>query len=59
MNEYDNKMKYKPVYEYTDKRVSVRYELEQKQRKINRLKADKILTKNYFTNSKENKNEIS
>ncbi len=52
-------MKYKPVYEYTDKRVSVRYELEQKQRKINRLKADKILTKNYFTNSKENKNEIS
>jgi hypothetical protein len=52
-------MKHKPIYEYTDKRMSVQYALEQEKRKINRLKADKILTKNYFTNSKENKNEIS
>ena len=52
-------MKHKPIYEYTDKRMSVQYALEQEKRKINRLKADKILNKNYFTNSKENKNEIS
>jgi len=52
-------MKQKPIYEYTDKRMSVQYALEQEKRKKNRLKADKILTKNYFTNSKEIKdNEI-
>jgi hypothetical protein len=52
-------MKHKPIYEYTDKRMSVQYALEQKKRKENRLKANKILTKNYFTNPREVKNEIS
>lgn len=52
-------MRNKPIYEYTDKRASVQYKIEQKKRKINRLEAKKILGKNYFTNPKEIKdNEI-
>ena len=40
----------KPVYEYTDKRASVRYHYEEDKRRRARRLADKLLGKNYFTN---------
>lgn len=43
-------MKNKPVYEYTDKRASLKYQYEQDKRRRARKLADKLLGKNYFTN---------
>lgn len=43
-------MKYKPVLEYSDKRASVKYKIDQAKRKRARTVAEKKLGKNYFTN---------
>jgi hypothetical protein len=45
-------MKRKPVFEYTDKRVSERYAEEQRQRLRERDKAEAKMGQNYFTNNK-------
>jgi hypothetical protein len=42
-----------PVYEYTDKRASVRYAKDQAKRKRARGLAEKLMGKNYFTNMQE------
>jgi len=44
------KLKKKPVYEYSDKRASLKYQYEQDKRRRARKLADKLLGKNYFTN---------
>ena len=46
-------MKNKPIYEYTDKRVSVRHKIEEDKRKRARILASKLMSKNYFTNMQE------
>lgn len=46
-------MKNKPVYEYTDKRASLRYQIEQDNRRRERQRITKIIGKNYFTNKNE------
>tara|TARA_R110002020_G_scaffold9522_5_gene37356 strand:+ start:9150 stop:9326 length:177 start_codon:yes stop_codon:yes gene_type:complete len=51
-------MKYKPVYEYTDKRASERYHHEEDRRKTARKNADKLLGKNYFTNTQSHDETI-
>ena len=43
----------KPVYEYTDKRASERYKIDQAKRKKARELAAKLMGKNYFTNMQE------
>ena len=43
----------KPVYEYTDKRASERYKIDQVKRKRAREIAAKLMGKNYFTNMQE------
>lgn len=45
-------MKRKPVFEYTDKRVSDRYAEEQRQRLKERNIAEEKMGHNYFTNNK-------
>jgi hypothetical protein len=45
-------MKRKPVFEYTDKRVSDRYAEEERQRLRERDKAEEKMGHNYFTNNK-------
>jgi hypothetical protein len=45
-------MKRKPVFEYTDKRVSERYAEEERQRQKQRNEADRKMGSNYFTNTK-------
>jgi len=45
-------MKRKPVFEYTDKRVSDRYAEEQRQRLRERDKVEAKMGQNYFTNNK-------
>ena len=42
-------MRKKPIYEYTDKRMSVRYAIELK---------EKQMGDNYFSNNKEVTNEV-
>lgn len=42
-----------PVYEYTDKRMSVKYFKEQEKRRRARQLAEKRMGKNYFTNMQE------
>jgi hypothetical protein len=42
-----------PVYEYTDKRASVRYAKDQAKRKRAKQLAEKLMGKNYFTNMQE------
>ena len=39
-----------PVYEYSDKRMSVQYAKQQAKRKRARQLAEKLMGKNYFTN---------
>jgi len=51
-------MKKKPIYEYTDKRMSVRYAIELKEKQIARKKAEKQMGNNYFSNNKEVTNEV-
>ena len=46
-------MKRKPIYEYSDKRASVKYAEEQKQRQKVRDEVSKLMGNNYFTNNKE------
>lgn len=46
-------MKNKPIYEYSDKRASLKYQIEQDNRRRARMVVDKILGKNYFTNKNE------
>lgn len=46
-------MKNKPVYEYTDKRASERYKLDQAKRLRARQLAERLMGKNYFTNTQE------
>ena len=46
-------MRRKPIYEYTDKRVSDRYAEEQRQRLRERDKAEEKMGSSYFTNNKE------
>lgn len=46
-------MKRKPVYEYTDKRASETYKIDQAKRKRARERAAKLMGKNYFTNMQE------
>lgn len=43
----------KPVYEYTDKRASERYKLDQAKRAKARRIAAKFMGRNYFTNMQE------
>ena len=45
--------KIKPIYEYTDRRMSVRHKQEEDKRRRARILADKLLGKNYFTNMQE------
>ena len=52
------KMRKKPIYEYTDKRMSVRYAIELKEKQIVRKKAEKQMGDNYFSNNKEVTNEV-
>jgi len=42
-----------PVYEYSDKRMSVKYANQQAKRKRARQLAEKLMGKNYFTNMQE------
>ena len=42
-----------PVYEYTDKRMSVKYAKDQAKRRRARQLAEKLMGKNYFTNMQE------
>ena len=42
-----------PVYEYTDKRASVRYTKDHAKRKRARQLAEKLMGKNYFTKMQE------
>jgi len=42
-----------PVYEYSDKRMSVKHFKEQEKRKRARQLAEKLMGKNYFTNMQE------
>ena len=42
-----------PVYEYTDKRASVRHAKDQAKRRRARQLAEKLMGKNYFTNMQE------
>ena len=42
-----------PIYDYSDKRYSVRLKKQEAKRKIARELAAKILGKNYFTNMQE------
>jgi len=42
-----------PVYEYTDKRASVRYVKDQSKRKRAKELAERLMGKNYFTNMQE------
>jgi hypothetical protein len=51
-------MKRKPVFEYTDKRVSERYAEEQRKRLKERCKAEKVMGHNYFTNNKGELDEV-
>lgn len=46
-------MKRKPIYEYSDKRASVRYAEEERQRQKARDKAEIKMGSSYFTNNKE------
>ena len=46
-------MKNKPTYEYTDKRASVKYKIEQDKRRRALMVAGKLMGKNYFTNMQE------
>ena len=49
-----NKMGVKnPIYEYTDKRYSVRHKQQEAKRKRARQLAAKMLGRNYFTNMQE------
>ena len=50
-------MKRKPIYEYTDRRMSVEYALFVKELKKARGKAAQLMGNNYFTNTKEIVNE--
>ena len=45
-------MKRKPVFEYTDKRVSERYAEEERKRQKQRNEVDRKMGSNYFTNTK-------
>jgi len=42
-----------PIYDYTDKRMSVRHAKEQAKRRRARQLAEKLMGKNYFTNMQE------
>ena len=42
-----------PVYEYSDKKMSVKYANQQAKRKRARQLAEKLMGKNYFTNMQE------
>ena len=42
-----------PVYEYSDKRMSVRHAKDQAKRRRARQLAEKLMGKNYFTNMQE------
>ena len=44
-------MKNKPTYEYINKISSVRYKKEQAKKKRARELAEKLISKNYFTNT--------
>jgi hypothetical protein len=46
-------LKNKPIYEYTDKRASVKYKIDQDKRRRARIVASKLMGKNYFTNMQE------
>ena len=50
-------MKRKPIYEYTDKRMSDEYALFVKKLQKARDKAAELMGNNYFTNKKEIVNE--
>jgi hypothetical protein len=41
------------IYDYTDKRMSVKYFKEQEKRRRARQLAEKLIGKNYFTNMQE------
>jgi len=43
----------KPVYEYTEKRASEQYKLDQKKWLRARELAEKLMGRNYFTNMQE------
>jgi hypothetical protein len=44
-------VKNKPIYEHTNERASVRYKKEQAKRKRARELTERLLSKNYFTNT--------
>lgn len=46
-------MKRSPVYEYSDKRMSVQYKKDQEKRFRARQLAGRLMGKNYFTNMQE------
>jgi hypothetical protein len=46
-------MKNRPIYEYSDKRMSVQYAKQQSKRARARKLAEKLMGKNYFTNMQE------
>lgn len=50
-------MKKKPIYEYSDRKMSVEYALFSKELVKARSKASKLMGTNYFTNTKEINNE--
>jgi len=56
-------MKNKPIWDFSDKRASVRHQTEQDKKRRERILAEKLLGKNYFTNPKaiifENEIELS
>lgn len=50
-------MKRKPIYEYTDRRMSVEYALFARELQKARVKASKLMGTDYFKNNKEIINE--